>query len=248
VIVYVAAPAPPPQWSRAFVASLALHGAFFGALVAIMLRHPVVPPEPPPIRVQLLRIAETPAPAPQVAAVVAPPAPKVAPAPPKPKTVAPQPVVARVTAKPAPAPKPIAPAPVVEAAASAPSQTAAVSAPGPAIESGAASASAGLYTGRSVTGSTDPIDLYIAQMRAMILKHKRYPPLAKRRGIEGYLVLRLVVAADGSVEVGVVESSGTGVALLEEGARAAVAAVSPLPPPPSGRLRFEVPVRFTLKE
>jgi protein TonB len=235
--VYVAAPAPPPQWSRAFVASLAVHGAFFGALVAVLLWHPAPVPEAPPIRVQLLRIAETPAPAPQVAAVVAPPAPKVAPTPPKPnlvtpKPVAPKPVVARAAVMPEPAP----------------SQPAAVSAPGPAIESGAASASAGLATGRSVAGSTDPIDLYMAQVRALISKHKRYPPLAKRRGIEGNLLLRLAVAADGSVEVAVIESSGTGSALLEEGARAAVAAVAPLPPPPSGGLRFDVPVRYSLKE
>jgi protein TonB len=247
--VYVAAPAPPPQWSRAFVASLAVHGAFFGALVAVMLWHPELPPEPPPIRVQLLRIAETPAPAPQVAAVVAPPAPKVAP--PKPKPAAPPRPVARVAAKPAPAPapKPVAPAPaaVVEAPA-ATTQTAAVSAPGPATSSGAASASAGLHTGRSVTGSIDPVDQYMAQVRALIAKHKRYPPLAKRRGIEGSLLLRLAVAADGSVEVDVIESSGTGSALLEEGARAAVAAVAPLPPPPAGKLRFDVPVRFDLKE
>lgn len=247
--MYVAAPAPPPQWSRAFVASLAVHAAFFAALVAAMLWHPALPPEPPPIRVQLLRIAETPAPAPQVAAVVAPPAPKVAPTP-KPKPVAPPKPVARVAAKPAPAPapRPVVPAPAPVAEAPATTQTAAVSAPGPAIESGAASASAGLHTGRSVTGSIDPVDQYMAQVRALIAKHKRYPALAKRRGIEGSLLLRLAVAADGSVEVDVIESSGTGSTLLEEGARAAVAAVAPLPPPPTGKLRFDVPVRFDLKE
>jgi protein TonB len=141
----------------------------------------------------------------------------------------------------APAPPATVPAPEVEV-------SAAVSAPSPGAGTSTAAPPSGLVTGRSVAGSTDEIDVYMALVRALILKHKRYPPLAKRRGIEGHLLLRLDVAADGSVAVAVIESSGAGSALLEEGARAAVAAVSPLPPPPSGDLRFDLPVRFSLKE
>lgn len=48
-----------------------------------------------------------------------------------------------------------------------------------------------------------------------------YPPLARRRGLEGRVVLRVAVAADGAVQE-VTVLRGSGHAMLDEAAREAV--------------------------
>ena len=245
-----------PHWGRSFAVSLVLHAALAAALLAGALWvAPATPPEPAPIRVQLLRLAEPAAAAPAVALPAAPPAapvivvPKPVVAKPKPVVAKPKPVPVRPT-RPAPPPvaaeplarsAPVEPAPTVDVAAAAPGAGAAATA-----SPSAAGSPAGFASGRAAIGAGGDLDAYIAQVRELIRKHKRYPALARRRGIEGRLVLSLAIAADGGVAV--TRTSGAASSLLEEGARAAVAAASPLPPPPAGALRLEVPVRFDLRE
>ena len=236
-----------PHWGRSFAVSLVLHAALAAALLAGALWvAPATPPEPAPIRVQLLRLAEPASAAPAVALPAAPP-PVVAV--PKPVVAKPKPVAVRPT-RPAPAPvaaeplarsAPVEPASTVDVAAAAPGAGAAATA-----SPSAAGSPAGFASGRAAIGAGGDLDAYIAQVRELIRKHKRYPALARRRGIEGRLVLSLAIAADGGVAV--TRTSGAASSLLEEGARAAVAAASPLPPPPAGALRLEVPVRFDLRE
>jgi protein TonB len=195
--------------------------------------------EPTPIRVTLLR--EGPAEAPPAAAPaavvpeakVAPPLPKQKP---KPRAMKPQSVAA-----PAPAPAPEAPAPELAGEAQ------------PAAEpSGAVggTAAAGIATVAAVGsgppgyGSADPMAAYIALIRERIAKHKRYPAIARRRGIEGRLVVRVEIAADGGVVTS--EALGSPSAMLVRSALAAVEAASPFPPPPNGALRIEIPIRYEL--
>ena len=60
----------------------------------------------------------------------------------------------------------------------------------------------------------------------MIRSHRRYPALARRRGIEGTVGLALAIDDDGSVHVEVVRSADP---MLDDAAREAVLAAAPLP-------------------
>jgi protein TonB len=83
-------------------------------------------------------------------------------------------------------------------------------------------------------------------VRESIARHKRYPDLARRRGIEGRVVLRLAIAPDGTLlESEAVDSPS---AVLARSALSAVEAASPFGPPPGGALRIEVPIRYALQE
>jgi periplasmic protein TonB len=73
--------------------------------------------------------------------------------------------------------------------------------------------------------------------------HTRYPTLARRRGLEGLVLVEFAVGADGSAEaLSVVQSAGE---LLDGAAREAVERAGPLPRVPG---RVQVPVRFRLSD
>jgi len=89
-----------------------------------------------------------------------------------------------------------------------------------------------------------PYDVRVAEIRRRIQEALVYPPLARRRQVEGESTVAFEVAASGSAaDVEVVRSSGS--ALLDRAAERAVRDAAPLPPV-MGRLR--VPVRFALDE
>jgi periplasmic protein TonB len=100
-------------------------------------------------------------------------------------------------------------------------------------------------------GDPDPLATYLAQVRAAIERHKRYPSAALRVGMTGYVVLRFVILADGRViDASVAESSGHaafGGAALESLRRAGT-----MPPFPETiqreRLLVQVPIAFKLTE
>jgi protein TonB len=100
-------------------------------------------------------------------------------------------------------------------------------------------------------GEPDPLATYLAQVRAAIERHKRYPSAARRAGMTGQVVLQFVILADGRVvDPGVNESTGHaafGSAALESLRRA-----GHMPPFPETirqeRLVVQVPIAFTLRE
>ncbi|HEX2573520.1 MAG TPA: energy transducer TonB [Polyangia bacterium] len=67
-------------------------------------------------------------------------------------------------------------------------------------------------------------------MRSKIRSHRRYPELARRRGIEGKVEVSFRILPDGQVTELMVRRSAD--PMLDEAALAAVRAASPLPPFP----------------
>lgn len=90
---------------------------------------------------------------------------------------------------------------------------------------------------------------YFLRVRAAIEAAKRYPLMARRRGIEGRATVAFDLTARGTPANLVVESSDH--PLLAAAARAAVESAAPLPAPPQERgaqpLRIQVPLRFALE-
>lgn len=100
-------------------------------------------------------------------------------------------------------------------------------------------------------GKDDPLATYLAEVRAAIDRHKRYPAAARRAGITGSVVLQFVILSDGRViEPSVAETNGHsafGAAALDSLRRA-----SPMPPFPEeiarDRLMVRVPISYKLTE
>ena len=99
-------------------------------------------------------------------------------------------------------------------------------------------------------GEQDPLATYLAEVRAAIDRHKRYPAAA-RLGSTGSVVLQFVILPDGRViEPSVAETDGHrafGAAALDSLRRA-----SPMPPFPEtivrDRLMVRVPISYKLTE
>lgn len=90
---------------------------------------------------------------------------------------------------------------------------------------------------------------YAKRVRALVAAHQRYPERARRRGLQGDVMLSLVIAADGSMarEPRVTRSSGV-MALDREAVRMARRAA---PFPVSGAaeaLEIAIPVRFSVAD
>jgi TonB family protein len=68
--------------------------------------------------------------------------------------------------------------------------------------------------------------------------------MARRRGIEGVVTVRLAIDAVGALEA--TSLVGRPPEILARSARDAVAAAGPFPPPPGGRLQVEFPVRYEI--
>lgn len=156
---------------------------------------------------------------------------------------------------PPPAQKPPAPPPTPSVAAAAPPVADPVRAP--AEERRArrrtSTAAADDATGKSAPAGhaiTAPGPTTVEAPRAIHQPHPRYPMSARRRGLEGRVVLRVAVTADGTVErVEVAESSG--VAALDTAARSTVEGWRFSPARgPAGATRgtLDVPIRFRLDD
>jgi protein TonB len=100
-------------------------------------------------------------------------------------------------------------------------------------------------------GEPDPLATYLAEVRAAIERHKRYPAAARRAGMTGQVVLQFVILADGRViDASVAKSHGHAAfssATLESLRRA-----GQMPPFPEAiqqeRLVVQVPIAFKLTE
>lgn len=132
-------------------------------------------------------------------------------------------------------PPPAAPAPAPQA----PPQTT------PAVaEQQSASVSA-----RPASANPRERDRYLTALMAWLNRFKRYPPEARRERVEGVVVVRFTMAADGAVlSSSVLRSSGH--ASLDQAALDVFARASPLPAPPTSFARTPVtltlPIEFSL--
>jgi periplasmic protein TonB len=218
------------------IASAFVHA--FGAAGFALLRPP--PAEPlAPLRVVRVDLVAASAP------LARGPAATAAPVTAHPLPAEPQP---RARPEPRPAPRPAAkptPAPA--------------SAPEPASDLRAANAGAGARAlaavgagppgaGAEAAGagapSADALAAYIARLQRAIDAHKSYPPMARRRGIEGVVTVRLAIDALGGLEAAALVGRPPDV--LARSTRDAVAKAGPFPPPPGGRLQVEFPVRYEI--
>ncbi len=248
------------------LAALALHAG----LLSLLASSPPVAlmPDASPILVSLAEVAmqtagpgefapelRSPPPAavagptpPPVEAEIAEPEPEVTP---EPEPV-PEPVVV-----PAPKPKPIAKAPRPVAAPKPPSPTAAV-APLPMTGSGlGAVGGVGMVGGVGTDArATAPAFALTARVRyeqvlfSWLVRHKQYPMLAQRRGLEGRGSVRVRIDRGGQVLDRAVEAS-TGEKMLDEAALDMVRRASPFPAVPSdysgGSFEFVAPIEFRLR-
>jgi len=92
--------------------------------------------------------------------------------------------------------------------------------------------------------SAAEVDAYIAEVRRRIEERKAYPALARRRGLESRITLRISIGADGHLAR--VETLGSTLALFERAAVEAIEDAAPFPPPPAGFGELEIPLRYTM--
>jgi periplasmic protein TonB len=90
---------------------------------------------------------------------------------------------------------------------------------------------------------------YMQRCRALIERHKEYPVMARRGGVEGTVMIRGSLGRDGSLrQCQLAKSSGS--CLLDNAALRAVRSVDKFPPAPAElfgvELLFELPVSFRL--
>jgi protein TonB len=93
---------------------------------------------------------------------------------------------------------------------------------------------------------------YLSLIRARILAHRQYPPLARARHMEGEVRLRFILTHSGALSRGVQIVKPSGFSVLDEQASQCVLAAAPFPPfPPDLRrdsLTVEVPIIYCLKD
>lgn len=97
---------------------------------------------------------------------------------------------------------------------------------------------------RTPPAAADPCAAAAGALRAVVDLHKRYPPLARRRGLSGTTVVAFELATDGALTRLAVERS-SGSALLDEAALAAIRDAAPFA---VGGCSFTLPLQFRLAE
>lgn len=239
-------PRERPRRGRWLLFAIAIHALAVAALVLASAPRDRAPERI--VRVELLPALAEVAPGPPAPPAAAPaPAPERRVAPPAPRRSTPAPVAPRPRARVTPAPKPVAPAPAPTPAAESAPPAAGSDAAGEG-EAGVDVASAPPASGNGARGTAggggDEIAVYLSRIHRMLSRHQRYPVTARRRGIEGSVLLELRIGADGRIERAAVR--GGAPRLLAKSALDAVDRAGRLPAPPGGALAIEVPLRFQL--
>jgi len=232
--------------------SLALHGIAAIALAGPRVATPIVPPpaQAPSVRVRL-------AGPPQVEAASDSRPPTVAAAPPRrerteriDENVEPE--------RPQPAPEPVLdagpPDPEARSLESAPTTTLAAVDPEAASNAARSEARFSDPSGSADLPSTRPsaedesnrLARYVEAVRERIEARKRYPSMARKRAVEGRVVARVAIRADGRVSA--VEFDGGAPALLRRATDDAIREAAPYPAPPAGALTIELPVDYSLRD
>ena len=187
--------------------------------------------------------------------VIAPPKPPQTPPPQPPRPTSPPPPPAPIpdlppeTAEPEVDETPEAPEdspPVLEADLDAGiPATSAPEAPALQVEQAPSRQAATSMTPETTVSAAPERDRILSELRSLILEQIVYPPLARRRGIEGRVVLRLRLGVDGEAKaLGVSQSSGY--AVLDRAAVELVSGVLPLARGPSQPLTLEIPIVYGL--
>ncbi len=87
---------------------------------------------------------------------------------------------------------------------------------------------------------------YVEEVRARIEARKRYPAMARKRSVEGRVVARVEIRADGRVSA--IEFDGGAPALLRRATDEAIRSAAPYPAPPAGAMTIELPVDYSLRD
>jgi protein TonB len=156
----------------------------------------------------------------------------------------------RPTAKPAPAPEP-APQQTATAAPETSADSAQATGDGSAQTVALANVATGPLAGQiGDGGSAGDLEAALARyeelLARLIAAHKQYPALARRRGIEGSVLLRLSIDASGRLAA--LDTPGRAPLVLAAQARSAAERAAPFPPPPNGDLRIDFVLRFDLDD
>jgi len=115
-----------------------------------------------------------------------------------------------------------------------------------------AGAGRGLGSGQGRgTGTGNILAAYLATVRSLLEKHKRYPGEARRQWQQGVVVLSFTIGSNGEIAHSKVARS-SGHQSLDEAARETLTRLSRFPPlPPQlnrSHLAIEVPLAFRLRE
>jgi protein TonB len=87
----------------------------------------------------------------------------------------------------------------------------------------------------------------LADLRRLLKDRLQYPEVARRKGIEGTVIIALTINADGlATDLAVSASSGS--SILDRAALKAISDILPHPNPPDRSLGFTVPVIFHLTD
>lgn len=92
----------------------------------------------------------------------------------------------------------------------------------------------------------DRLARYVDAIRTRVHDRKHYPPLARKRAVEGRVVARVAIRADGSLTA--VEFDGKAPPLLRRATEDAIRSAAPYPAPPAGAMTIELPVEYSLHD
>jgi protein TonB len=257
-------------WLGALVGSLVVHVAVFGLVTS--WQAPLAAKTRQVVPVEVVTLTKvTPAPAGGgggLAEPASPPLPRPTPSP-QPKARPKTEKIKKVkqserieTPEPPPAlaiPRPAAPAPPSRPAVAGPTATAGL---GRGTEPGQGQGGRGLGSGGgrgpgvgpgqgpgSGTGSL--LQGYLREVRRLLERQKQYPRMAQRLNIQGVVVLKFTIAADGRV-AGAALGQSSGHQILDTAAQDTVARVGRFPPLPPAlgrdRLAIEIPLAFRLRQ
>ena len=88
--------------------------------------------------------------------------------------------------------------------------------------------------------------IYEQQINEIIRRNLKYPANARRRGIEGRVLVRFTIANRGkAVEIRIIESSGA--SILDKASLETIAGCS-FPPPPVDSMTLDIPIIYRLEE
>ncbi len=92
----------------------------------------------------------------------------------------------------------------------------------------------------------DRLARYVEAIRSRVQSRKRYPPLARKRAVEGRVLARVAIRADGGLTA--VELAGEASPLLRRATEEAIRSAAPYPAPPAGAITIELPVEYSLHD
>ncbi len=230
----------PARISRrlGFLGALLVHGGI-AAFLLVGVSQALPTPLPPPVEAVVITLSD-PSPGPQSAP--APAAPEEPPSPPREETPPPPPeptpAVEKVVEKPVERPRKQTPPKPRRAEPAAPS----------AARTSPSSTSAGTGTPHASAATAEARQTLLSALIARIEREKRYPPAARRLGLEGVVQVEVRVDVQGRI-ISVRTREGQAHTVLEKATRETLQRVQedwkPMPMPEATTLN--IPIRYSLK-